>query len=490
MRSLRTRLVAGLLALAAVGLVALAGITYAEQRSFLLDRVDQQLRAAPLALAHELADNGVGRAPGPGGYGPGPPGGGPERSLPQGTWGARYDAAGDRIGSPVVFQYGEDTSGAAQPRLPRRLTPGTTFTADAAGGDDVQFRVRVTPDPDGSGGLLVAAIPLTEVDQTLERLLLVEGLVIGGVLLALGVGAWLLVRVGLLPLERIAHTAGEIAGGDLSRRVETTDPRSEVGRLGLAFNGMLDRLEVAFEQRRESEERLRRFLADASHELRTPLSSIRGYAELFRIGAARSPAETEKAMRRIEQEAARMGVLVEDLLALARLDEVREAEHGPVDLARLARDAVDDARAAAPARAIALDLRTDDAVVEGNAHQLRQVLGNLLRNALVHTPEGTPVEVTVAREQEAARAIGLAVRDHGRGLPPGVRPEELFERFWRAEGGRERGKGGAGLGLAIVAGIVDAHGGRVSAVNAPGGGAVFTVHLPAGRAPRPSELSA
>ncbi len=384
-----------------------------------------------------------------------------------------------RLGSPVVFQYGDDTTDAAQPKLPKTLEPNTTFTVGASGGDDVEFRVRVTPDPDGSGGLLVAAIPLTEVNQTLERLLLVEGLVIAGVLLVLGVGAWLLVRVGLLPLDRMAHTAGTIAGGDLSQRVDETDPRSEVGRLGLAFNGMLDRLEVAFEQRRESEERLRRFLADASHELRTPLSSIRGYAELFRIGAAREPADTEKAMRRIEEEASRMGVLVEDLLALARLDEVREAEHGPVDLAQLARDAVDDARAAAPAREISLDVQAGGgALVEGNAHQLRQVLANLLRNALVHTPDGTPIELTVERAGGSAAAVRVSVRDHGRGLPPDVRPEELFERFWRAEGGRTRGQAGAGLGLAIVAGIVAAHSGTVQARDAAGGGAEFVVSLP------------
>jgi two-component system OmpR family sensor kinase len=282
----------------------------------------------------------------------------------------------------------------------------------------------------------------------------------------------------------MAHTAGKIAGGDLSQRVEATDPRNEVGRLGVAFNGMLDRLEVAFEQRQESEDRLRQFLADASHELRTPLSSIRGYAELFRIGAARSPEDTEKAMRRIEEEASRMGVLVEDLLALARLDEVREAEHGPVDLVALARDAVDDARAAAPERAIELRVEGGEggsgaAVVEGNAHQLRQVLGNLLRNALVHTPEGTSIEVTVEPAAGAAGATRVVVRDHGPGLPASVAPEELFERFWRAEGGRARGQGGAGLGLAIVAGIVAAHHGRVQARNAPGGGAEFVVSLPA-----------
>jgi two-component system OmpR family sensor kinase len=247
-----------------------------------------------------------------------------------------------------------------------------------------------------------------------------------------------------------------------------------VGRLGLALNAMLGRLERAFAAQQASEERLRRFLADASHELRTPLASIRGYAELFRIGATRAPGETDKAMLRIEQESARMGVLVEDLLTLARLDELREPVRAEVDLAALARDAVDDARAIASDREI--DVTVDGpAPLEADAHQLRQVLGNLLRNALVHTPAGTPVEVGVARENGVVR---LEVRDHGPGLPTDD-ADVLFERFWRAEGGRERGKGGAGLGLAIVAGIVAAHEGHVEAGNAPGGGARFVVRLPA-----------
>jgi two-component system, OmpR family, sensor kinase len=272
----------------------------------------------------------------------------------------------------------------------------------------------------------------------------------------------------------MGHTAGAIAGGDLSHRVESTDPRSEVGRLGIALNAMLDRLERAFGEREASEDRLRQFLADASHELRTPLASIRGYAELFRMGAAREPADVEKAMRRIEDEAARMGALVEDLLTLARLDEVADAPHGRVDLASIARDAVDDGRATAPDREIRA--RTDGpAVVLGDADQLRQVLGNLLRNALVHTPQGTEIDVSVER---GADDVMLEVRDHGPGLPPGD-PAALFERFWRSEGGRERGKGGAGLGLAIVAAIVDAHGGQVEAANAADGGASFVVRLPA-----------
>jgi two-component system OmpR family sensor kinase len=325
---------------------------------------------------------------------------------------------------------------------------------------------------DGSGTIVIAA-PLTDIDEAMSRLLLQEALVIALILLLLGAVAWAVVRVGLLPLDRMGHTAGAIAGGDLSRRVESTDPRTEVGRLGIALNAMLDRLERAFSERQASEDRLRRFLADASHELRTPLASIRGYAELFRMGAAREPEEVAKAMRRIEDEAARMGVLVEDLLMLARLDEIAEAPHSEVRLDTLAGDAVDDARATAPERPIEL-VEDGEAVVMGDAHQLRQVLGNLLRNALVHTPAGTPIEVAVAVDGAAVR---VAVRDHGPGLPS-EDPDALFERFWRAEGGRERGKAGAGLGLAIVAAIVDAHEGEVGAANASGRGAVFTVRLP------------
>jgi two-component system, OmpR family, sensor kinase len=295
--------------------------------------------------------------------------------------------------------------------------------------------------------------------------------VIAGVLALLGVFAWLVVRVGLLPLDRMGHTAAAIAGGDLSHRVRTTDPRGRAARHRAQPHARPARAGVR--RPRGLAGAPAPFIADASHELRTPLASIRGYAELFRMGAARSPGDVEKAMRRIEDEAARMGVLVEDLLTLARLDEVREAEHVEVDLAALARDAADDARAMAPDREISL--HADPATVSGDPHQLRQVLANLLRNALVHTPAGTPVELQVARE---AGEVALRVRDHGPGLP-GDDPDALFERFWRAEGGRERGKGGAGLGLAIVAGIVDAHGGRVSAGNAPDGGAVFTVRLPA-----------
>ena len=321
--------------------------------------------------------------------------------------------------------------------------------------------------------MTIVAVPLREVDQTLSRLLLVEALVIAGVLVALGASAFYVVRLGLRPLDRMEVTAGEIAAGQLSRRVSPATPRTEVGRLGLALNAMLERLEQAFAQRKASEERLRQFLADASHELRTPLASIRGYAELFRMGATRDEAEMLTAMRRIEDESKRMGVLVEDLLTLARLDEAPAFARAPVDLAVLARDAVEDAHAMAPERSIGLDA-PDAAVISGDSHRLRQVLANLLRNALVHTPPGTPIEVSVAQDEQT---VTVTVRDHGPGLPD-TAPERLFDRFWRAEGGRERGKAGAGLGLSIVGTVVDAHGGRVSAGNAEGGGARFAVALP------------
>lgn len=466
MSSLRARLIAVLLVLAAGGLLVAGAITYAEQRSFLLTRLDQSARTAIPAVGRELEDQADGfdhHRPGPGD--------GPGMSLPSGTYAQQRDADGRAIPGGEAVNIGFGTEAPPGPDLPERVEPGHYYSVGAVRGGG-RYRVFASA-AFGGGGVTVIALPMNSTTQQLHRLLLVLGLVIAGVLAALAVASLFLVRIGLRPLDRIAATADAIAAGDLSRRVSPATERTEVGRLGLALNAMLARLERAFAAQQASEDRLRRFLADASHELRTPLASIRGYAELFRIGAARKPEETEKAMVRIEQESARMGVLVEDLLTLARLDELREPVRAEVDLAALTRDAVDDARAIAPDRTIGVEAN-GSAVLSADAHQLRQVLGNLLRNALVHTPAGTPIDVAVGRDGGTVR---LEVRDHGPGLPTddtGV----LFERFWRAEAGRERGKGGAGLGLAIVAGIVAAHEGRVEAGNAPDGGARFVVHLP------------
>jgi two-component system OmpR family sensor kinase len=281
------------------------------------------------------------------------------------------------------------------------------------------------------------------------------------------------VRIGLRPLERIGETAGAIAAGDLSRRVEPADTKTEVGRLGLALNAMLARIEEAFEVRRASEERLRRFAADASHELRTPLTSVRGYAELFRRGAADDPEALANAMRRIEEESARMGDLVDELALLARLDQGRPLDRDPVDLVEVAAAAVDAARVADPARRI--ELGSDGpVVVTGDRARLRQVADNLLSNARVHTPHGSPVRVLVRVEGDEAV---LAVEDEGPGIPS-EDAERVFERFYRADPSRSRKSGGTGLGLSIVAAVAQAHGGVARVEAATGGGARFELRVP------------
>jgi two-component system, OmpR family, sensor kinase len=441
----------------------LGAVTYAEQRSFQLDRLDQQVHAAvfPVSGMLDRRSNLPPRTPADGDRG-GPDHG--DENFPYGTYGERRDASGNRVATLPLARFGQTKP--STPTLPKSL-PLNKIVSVSAGG--TRYRVLAVPDRFDTGTTVVA-LPLRDVDQTLHRLLLVEALVIAAVLALLGALSFGVVRLGLRPLERMAATAGKIAGGDLSHRVEPDTEKTEVGRLGKALNGMLARLEEAFARREASEDRLRRFLADASHELRTPLSSIRGYAELHRMGAMD---DTDTAMKRIEEEATRMGILVEDLLALARLDELREPRRDHVDLGALARDAVEDARATAPDRDISLDA-PQPADVLGDPDQLRQVLANLLRNALVHTAPGIAVDVAVRNGDDA---VELVVRDHGAGLPPGD-PAQLFERFWRAEGGRERGRAGAGLGLAIVGAIVGEHHGTVTAANASDGGAVFTVRLP------------
>jgi two-component system, OmpR family, sensor kinase len=453
------------LVLAAAGLIALALVTYTEQRSFLIGRVNEQTQGAAPALSHAL-DQDDGQSSG--GH-PGPTNGPPNLSLPPGTYGQSRDMSG-KVLDHVFISYGQGNPPA--PLLPTNVPLNRLITVGSVGSSGLKYRVYASPDVD-DGSITVVAVPLREVDQTLSHLLLVEALVIVGVLVALAITASFIVRLGLRPLDRMEATAGAIAGGELSHRVSPADTSTEVGRLGLALNAMLDRLEQAFVEREASEERLRQFLADASHELRTPLASIRGYAELFRMGAMADDADTQSAMQRIEDESKRMGVLVEDLLTLARLDEEPEPRRAPVDVATLAGDAVADARATAPQRSIALEA-PDSALVWGDSHQLRQVLANLMRNALVHTPADSAIEVTVSEDVDN---VSVSVRDHGPGLPPGSH-ERLFNRFWRAEGGRERGRAGAGLGLAIARELVAAHHATISAEDASGGGAVFVVQLP------------
>ena len=335
-------------------------------------------------------------------------------------------------------------------------------------GGGATYRVEAVALP---GGTLVTAAPLGPTNQTLASLIHVEVVVSIVVVLALLVLALWIVRFGLRPLEEMTETAGAIAAGDLTQRVRNPEERGEVGRLGTALNGMLSQIEAAFAERTSSESRLRRFVADASHELRTPLTSIRGYAELLRKGALDDEEARRRAAERIEHEASRMGLLVDDLLLLARLDQGRPLERFTVDLGPVVRDAVEAARAVDPDRAITLEV-VGPVTVDGDAARLRQVVDNLLRNALVHTPPGTPVTVSVRR---AGSRTVLTVADEGPGLAP-EQSARVFDRFY--QGSEARTGDGTGLGLSIVAALAAAHGGRALVESAPGEGTVFTVDLP------------
>jgi len=467
--TLRLRLILVLVAVVAAALLVAGVVTYVSLQSFLVQRVDQQLATARSPIARALAQTGQGF---PGGA----PAGGGDAMFPPGTYGEVVDSSGHVL-IEQAFTYG-----GTQPRPPALPAGVTTsaahaedgrffVTVSASGHSSPRYRVMATP-IGGTGYTLIAAIPLTDVTQTLNRLLGVEVIVALAVLAGLAALAWWLVRRELRPLDGMAATAGAIAAGDLSQRVEPAEPRTEVGRLGLALNAMLGQIERAFGRQRASEDALRRFLAQASHELRTPLASIRGYAELYRRGAKERPEDLDLAMRRIEQEGARMGVLVEELLLLARLDEGRPLERDRVDLTQVAADAVADARVANPERAIELDA-AGPVAVSGDEARLRQVVANLLANALLHGGPDANVHVSVAREN--GRAV-LQVADDGLGMPPDV-AERIFEPFYKAGPLNAEGDGTTGLGLSIVAGIVQAHDGSIEVKTAADEGSRFVVRL-------------
>jgi two-component system OmpR family sensor kinase len=385
------------------------------------------------------------------------------------------------------------------------------FTVRSAKGH-VDWRMLMTKRSNGS--VLHVAVNLSDVENAVGRLVWLDFLVGCAVLVTLASVGAAIVRKSLDPLVQIERTAAAIAAGDLTRRVPDPEPdgseaRTELGRLSRALNAMLAQIETAFTARamsetaaraaessardaaeaaRESEaralrseEKMRQFVADASHELRTPLTTIRGFAELYRQGAVDSPEETAKLVRRIEDEAARMGLLVEDLLLLARLDRERPLTLAPVELPVLAMDAVQAAQATAPERTIELDIqdKPEDLIAYGDDARLRQVIGNLMTNALVHTPPDA--SVTLRLHSEPGNLAVLEITDTGPGLSP-EQSEKVFERFYRADEARtrhtDRAATGTGLGLAIVAAIVRAHHGSVEAVSTPGIGATFRVRLP------------
>lgn len=310
----------------------------------------------------------------------------------------------------------------------------------------------------------------TELSERVARVAVISSVV---TVLAIGALSAFAIRSGLRPLENIADTAAEIGSGDLTRRIATADPDTELGRLGTALNTMLERLESAFRDKESSEARLRRFVADASHELRTPIATIRGYAELFRRGAAERPNHLAEVISRVESEALRMGTLVDELLLLARLDQGRPLERETVELTALATDAVNDARATQPARLIELE-HTGPLTVTGDPGRLRQVLANVLSNVLAHTP--VDASATVRLRADGEHAV-IEVVDTGPGLAEHERAR-VFERFYRSERARGGDTGGSGLGLPIVESVAIAHGGTVTLTSEKGHGTTVRIALP------------
>ena len=476
---LQVKLIVAVLALVTVALLLIGTASVAVLDRYLVGRLDDQLGLVARGSAGERPSG----LPGPGRDHRGPPS----------PYLVQYRFANGQLDEEDKNPLNEDQS---TPEVPDdaawfSANSGKVVTVPGSG-DAGRWRVAVQPRRDGSRGSVVVAASLDPIDSTTRQLRLID-LGVSLVVLAVLAGAGAaIVRASLRPLVEIEQTARAIAAGDLTRRVPDRDPWTEVGRLGRALNTMLAQIEAAFSARaaseagaRRSEDRMRRFVADASHELRTPLTTIRGFAELYRQGAGQlDPAELDGLMRRIEDQAARMGLLVEDLLLLARLDQQRPLDRSPVDLLALAADAVADASAVAPDRRIELVVSSGDdqprhaLVVLDDAQRLRQVLANLVDNALRHTPAGSPVEVRVGEAALDGRpGAAVEVVDHGPGLTP-EQTEQVFERFYRADPVRSGGDGGTGLGLSIVAALVAVHGGTVQVDSVPGRGARFRVVLP------------
>ena len=465
---LRIRLVATVVALVALGLALSGFAATASLKSYLVQRLDSQL------VATQLPPNVCS------GYGRGPFDGEDGHRFPLQFYVAVYPADGT-----ASCTTGPDGS-AGTPKLGAVTADtvlqhdGHPFTVDATTGG-AEWRVVVSTSPRGDGDIRVVAAPLNDVQHTVSRLITLEILIGLVVLAALAAAGYFVIRRSLQPLVDVERTAEAIAGGDLSQRVPDHDPRTEVGRLTRALNTMLGQIEDAFarqrrseQEARASEERMRRFVADASHELRTPLTSIRGFSELYRQGAVTDDREVRRLMRRIEDEALRMGMLVDDLLLLARLDQERPLAFAPVDVVTVVGDVVHDARAVAPERTIDIRVDGEPPIVAGDDARLHQVVQNLVTNALRYTPPDTSILVRVRTERDKAV---VEVVDHGPGLTGDARTR-VFERFYRVDSARSRDAGGAGLGLSIVAALVAAHGGEVSVSDTPGGGATFRVNLP------------
>jgi two-component system, OmpR family, sensor kinase len=476
MHSLQARLVATLLALLALAGVVVGVVTVVALHVFLLHRLDTQLAGSRDRFAGALA----------GPLSPARPVPNNRRGGFLGVPGQAVDTLGARIiGGRVVEGGVIDRSGAPQQLSGSQEAALVALPVDGAPRsvrlDQEDYRVLVVRAPNGD--VLVTGLPLAGVEETVARLVTIEAIVIGSALVVTGVAGAAIVRLTLRPLTRVAATARRVAElpldrGDvaLAERVPDcdTDLRTEVGQVGLAFNLMLGHVGAALEARQASEDRLRRFVADASHELRTPLAAIRGYAELSRRSNEPVPPEVARMLTRMESQAERMTTLVEDLMLLARLDAGRPLGREPVDLSRLVIDAMSDAHAVGSDHRWQLTAPDEEVKVTGDAASLAQVVTNLLANARTHTPSGTTVSVTLT---PIDGQVSLSVVDDGPGVPPELLPH-VFERFARGDSSRSRAAGSTGLGLSIVDAVVSAHGGSVEVTSSPGRTA-FTVWLPA-----------
>ena len=477
--SLRNRLVLGVVILSTLGFIASGVVAQKQIESFLIHQIDDQLinvgsGALPrVNLAGIVDDDEYQERRGR-----------PERDdddvpqtpldrVPTSTSLTLLDGNG-----AVVGGIGGDLNRVSVRDYIAGYTPtevaefeGRPFTIKAKGEN---FRVLALPLPSNLGSIAIAQ-SLNDVDRTLSRLkwlfFFIGFLIVGLIALA----SRTMIKVGLKPLSEVENTAEKIAAGDLSARLPDAKPTTEVGRLTTSLNTMLARIEESFAVRKTSEDKLRRFVADASHELRTPLTAIRGFAELHRQGAVSGEEETKQLLARIEGESIRMGSLVEDLLLLARLDQAREMENLPVDIAQVTKDAVASAQVAGPEHPISLIGDADELYTLGDQHRIHQVIANLLANARTHTPVGTPITVSIAQSSDGVR---IGVTDAG----PGLSAEDqkrIFERFYRADSSRVRIDGeGSGLGLSIVDAVMKAHGGSVSVSSEIGKGSTFTLFFP------------
>ncbi|MFR9773013.1 sensor histidine kinase, partial [Nocardia sp. SC052] len=491
--SLRARLLVGQVLLLVIVVVGIGAATEFALRQFLVHQLDTELIDVQKRSLGEVG-GGPSLGPRPSGEQPPPlppPPPPPPNNGPGPDFLNRRGIQPDMIGAIVhegsVAKAGRNAADGTQEALSRAAQE--QLAAVAANGKPVdvdlrgQGRYRVVADTTWSGDIVVTGLPLTAVDATLLRVLLILAIVTAVVsIVATLVGIWL-IRHALAPLDRVAATAARVAGLELRRGevvlpvrvpVADADPRTEVGQLGAAVNRMLDHITGALSARHDSETRVRQFLADASHELRTPLAAIRGYAELAQRKRAEVPGEVANAMARVESESRRMTGLVEDMLLLARLDSGRGLEHEPVDLTQLTVDAVSDAHIAGPELHWDLELPDEPVVTTGDAARLHQVLANLLTNARVHTGPGTTVLTSLEFHGDGGAV--LRVTDDGPGIPETLQPT-VFQRFARGDSSRSRRAGSTGLGLAIVAAVVKAHGGDISVASEPGRTA-FTVRLP------------